>query len=240
MQKSPHHGFHLLAILIFTISMLVAGCQRQQQWQLLDGALIPLKSVPAAAPNKVTPRTTIDLNQNGQPDCLVLGKGALKITDCGQTTHWQSPENWQVKEAQITDLNRDGEDEVTLIVWRQFQPWPIDRYLPSGGRIATFHDRQNMSCHVILIGWRDGIFVEKWAGSALAQPIFSLSAVDVTGDGYQELIALEGNYDTPQNKGQLTIWQWQGFSFALHARHQATSRSYNLFESSNRIWIVTQ
>ena len=97
-------------------------------------------------------------------------------------------------QAQISDLNRDGGPEATLLVWRPFQPWPVDQWLPHGGRIESFHDDQGNSCHIILIGWRGSAYGELWAGSALAGPVRSFAAADLNGDGSQELLTLEGSY----------------------------------------------
>ena len=156
-----------------------------------------------------------DLNGDGHAECLNLKYSRLEITDCGNTVFWQSPEPWQVKEAQIGDLNHDGSPEAILLVWRPFRPWPIDTFVPNGGRIKDFHDHDGFSCHVILIGWKRGGYNEVWAGSALIRPVEQLFAVDLDGDGAQELVALEGNYDSMKAGGDLTVWNWDGFGFML-------------------------
>jgi hypothetical protein len=105
-----------------------------------------------------------------------------------------------------------------MLVWRPFAPWPIDAFLPDGGRIAGFHDAQNRSCHIILFGWKQGAFRELWAGSALAEPLLDFYAADWNGDGRQELMAVETGYDQPTTAKALSLWEWNGFGFSLIGR----------------------
>jgi hypothetical protein len=122
-----------------------------------------------------------------------------------------------VVQAQISDLNRDGRPEATLLVWRPFKPWPVDAWLPHGGRIQNFHDSRGASCHIILIGWKQGAFRELWAGSAMADPVKSFAAADLTGTGRQYLATLEGAYDDPlpAPARRIKIWEWNGFGFSI-------------------------
>lgn len=166
----------------------------------------------------------LDLDADGREECLELRNGILTIRRCDDTSEgslWQSPSDWQVKEWTVSDLNHDGRNELALLVWRQFSPWPVDPILTEGGgRINSFHDAAGNSCHVILIGWRNGRFGELWAGSALFEPVISLAAADMDGDGAQELVTVEGKYqDSPLwRSGPLAIWKWNGFGFDLSTR----------------------
>lgn len=133
---------------------------------------------------------------------------------------WQSPQGWRVVQFGLADFDHSGLLEVSLLVWRPFEPWPIDRILLQPGRIDAHQSADGMSCHVILIGWRGGRFGEVWAGSALADPLLSLSTVDLNGDGRPELAALESGYDAAAGDvaRALTVWSWNGFGFDLLAR----------------------
>jgi hypothetical protein len=180
------------------------------------GTLLPTTLL--ASEGTQRPAQRFDLSRNGQSGSLILSEGRAWITE-GRAVLWSSPGDWEVTHAQITDLNQDGRPEATLLVWRDFKVWPIDDYLPHGGRIEGFQDRHGRSCHLILIGWRDGAFVELWAGSALADPLHAFVAVDLEGNGTQELVALEGRYDAPRSGTHtLTLWEWNGFGFTLRAR----------------------
>jgi len=183
----------------------------------------------------LTPLSQADLNQDGTMECLHLEQGQVVLlpTPCQPSSPplWHSPPEWQVHQAFFSDLNRDGRTELALLVWRPFQPWPIDRFLVHPGRINSFHNSLNQSCHVILIGWqkRRG-YVELWAGSALAEPLNSFAAADLDGNGTAELIALESSYDDPPGKPAraLSVWEWNGFGFTLLARQYGNYREMRL------------
>jgi hypothetical protein len=184
------------------------------QWEWLDGdftAVAPQSSIPAL------PLREADLNSDGKIERIVFIGDRVSI-QAGLETLWSSPSDWKIDQAQISDLDHDGDPELTLLVWRPFAPWPIDAFLPHGGRIAGFHDAQNQSCHIILIRWVRNTFRELWAGSALAEPLLDLYAADWNGDGRQELMAVETGYDQPSMARALSLWEWNGFGFSLMGR----------------------
>jgi hypothetical protein len=157
-----------------------------------------------------------DFDGDGVVETVVLTNERVTLRT-GDQIRWQSPEPWRVKQAAVADLNQDGRPEVVLLVWRPFKAWPVDQWLPSGGRINGFHDAEDMSCHIILIGWVEGQFRERWAGSALAAPVKSFAVADLTGEGKQLLVALESEYTDPLSAParRLKIWEWNGFGFTL-------------------------
>ena len=89
---------------------------------------LPVRSVPLKLPN------TSDFNHDGVPESLALTGGHLTIFSNSQSV-WQSPLDWTVVQAKITDLNQDGSAEATLLVWRAFRPWPAT--WPSTRPMAT-------------------------------------------------------------------------------------------------------
>jgi len=153
---------------------------------------------------------------------------------------WQSPPEWQVEQAFFSDLNWDNERELTLLVWRPFEPWPVDRFMPSGGRISSFHDENDYSCHLILINIQDASFREIWAGSALAAPLHSLIAADLDGDGRQELAGLEYSYNDANRTGPMVVWRWNGFGFSLGARQEGAFSSLLATRSGNKVLLLAQ
>ena len=164
----------------------------------------------------IKPVATADFNRDGSPESLHLADGRLTILSDGQSV-WQSPAAWKVVQAGITDLNHDGTPEVTLLVWRPFRPWPVDQWLPYGGRIAGFHDAEGYSCQIILIGWRGSEYGELWAGSPLAEPVSSFAVADLNDDKFQELVTLEGSYTDSRTAPAraLKVWKWNGFGFTV-------------------------
>ncbi|HEY70764.1 MAG TPA: hypothetical protein G4O08_09290 [Anaerolineae bacterium] len=178
----------------------------------LQATAFPAKRVLMVSP------ATVDLDGDGSLESveLVDGRAIIRREDADL---WTSPEDWQVIQGSISDLNHDDQPEVALLLWREFAPWPVDAYMLHPGRIQDFHDAHNRSCHLILIGWRSQTFREIWAGSALSDPITAFSAVDIDGDGRQELIALEGTYDRNKRVARaITVWDWNGFGFTLRWR----------------------
>jgi len=159
-----------------------------------------------------------DLDRDGDPEQILLDGGLLVVRSRGKTL-WSSPTGWDVAQVQVSDLNHDGQPELALLVWRKYAPWPVDAYMANPGRIRDFHDQDGLSCHFILIGWRHGAFRELWAGSALARPLLAFRALDVNGDGRQELLVLESQYDAQQRiADSVALWEWNGFGFALLTR----------------------
>jgi hypothetical protein len=186
----------------------------------------------------VQPPPEADFNHDGIPETLALTSDRLTISSGGKTV-WQSPAAWTVAQAEITDLNADDDPEATLLVWRAFRPWPVDKWLPFGGRIANFHDADGNSCHMILIGWRGSEYGELWAGSALADPVTAFAAADLNGDQAQELVTLEGSYAGSGSRFEATpaqalkVWEWNGFGFTVISGIKGTFTGMALVQEMN-------
>jgi hypothetical protein len=183
-------------------------------WEL-HGSALEQVALPSSA-DMVAAETSADLDGNGVPEMLELTAGQAVI-QTGDQIRWQSPGSWQVGQVMMADLNSDGLPEAVLLVWRPFKPWPVDAWLPSGGRINDFHDSRGLSCHIILIGWYQDSFRERWAGSALAEPVDQFAVADLTGDGNEYLVTLEREYNDPPSvlSKRLKVWDWNGFGFSL-------------------------
>jgi hypothetical protein len=199
--------------------------------------LEPMRLIRSTIPAGIIPtpvQMDEDLGGNGMPEHLILANGHLKIMVRGKIV-WQSPEEWNVVQAEFTDLNRDDVMEATLLVWRPFRTWPVDQWLPHGGRIASFHNADGYSCQIILIGWGDGQYREKWAGSALADPVTSFAVADLDNDGTQELVTLENEYADPRSAParDLKIWKWNGFGFTIVTKIDGTFSKMALVQASN-------
>ena len=205
----------LLYVLIFC-SLLQLSPIRVQSYKIIDEVWQPTSF--RADTDIVLPLTQADLDGNGIPEEVSIHKGHASLKTNGMTV-WESPTDWQVKQALISDLNQDDQAELTLLIERPYQPWPVDKWLPYGGRIVDFQDSSGMSCHIILIGWQDGRYKEIWAGSSMSQPALLIGAADLNQDGRVELISMEGTYN---NKDifpgkAIKLWEWNGFGFSLLA-----------------------
>jgi hypothetical protein len=203
----------IILLLVLVVLALVSPAQ-MHAWQLIDSTL---RQVPAPTGVQLIPTiTSVDFDGDRKPEILTVVNGRASI-QTGDKIRWQSPQAWQVRQALIADLNQDDRPEAVLLVWRPFEPWPVDTWLPHGGRIDSFHDSSGRSCHIILIGWYQNAFRERWAGSALTAPIKSFAAADLTGNGEQFLVTLEAQYDdSPTAPARdLKVWEWNGFGFSL-------------------------
>jgi hypothetical protein len=199
----------------------------------LDSAGFTTVPVPVGvAP--VSPVLQADLDSDGRPETLVLSDDRLSIFSAGKPA-WQTEPDWLISQAAITDLNHDGQPEITLLLWRPFRPWPVDRWLPNGGRITAFQDAAGQSCHLILIGWTRQGYQELWAGSAMADPITFFAAVDLDDDNAQELVALEGRYTGPRSAPARTlkVWEWNGFGFTVVSSMDGTFSELTLVQAGN-------
>jgi hypothetical protein len=201
-------------------------------WHLVDSTLRPIPLPPGT--QLVEPSSSVDFDGDGFMEAVTLANGQASI-QTGEQIRWQSPQAWEVRQAQIADLNHDGLSEAVLLVWRPFKPWPVDTWLPYGGRIDTFHNSAGMSCHLILIGWTKNSFRERWAGSALAEPVKSFAVANLTGSGEQFLITLESEYDDPPSAParRLKIWEWNGFGFAVVSQMQGAFNQLTIVRANN-------
>ena len=222
----------------FPITFLTMGMLLQVQPAPLRALVLgPAGLMTASIPTgtaSISPIIQADLDNNRTLETLALNSGRLSIIS-GRETVWQSPQTWKIVQALISDFNRDGKPEVTLLLWRPFRPWPADQWLPNGGRIAEFHNSEGLSCHIILIGWTRGGFHELWAGSAMADPITYIAPADVNSNNAQELVALEGRYTDPQSAPARTlkIWEWNGFGFSVVSSIDGIFTNMSLVEANN-------
>jgi hypothetical protein len=202
-----------ITLLVLAALMLVSPAPIRT-WEWADSTLKAVHLPPNV--HALLPTMQADFDGDGTPEALSLADGRARLRNEVQI-RWESLESWQVRQASIADLNRDGLPEVVLLVWRPFKPWPVDSWLPHGGRIEAFHDSAGRSCQIILIGWYQGAFRERWAGSALAQPVSRFAAADLSGNGIQLLVTLESEYDDPPfaPARRLKTWEWNGFGFTL-------------------------
>lgn len=232
--------WRLILISLFALAGL--SPVRISAWKLDEGEIKQVKPSVAITQGRVFKNPT-QAEISGESFCLFLVEmqAALRACDqAGSGSAWISPDTWQVKEAFFADLNLDGNQEATLLVRRPYKPWPVDQYLPHGGRTKNFQDEKGFSYHIILIGFVAGEFREVWAGSAMVNPARQVFAADLDGDGGQELAALQYRYNEPEVNGSLVIWKWSGFSFSQVSRVEGPFSQLNLLQGEGRTWMLTQ
>ncbi len=196
----------------------------------------PFEASPLAPSALETSALEADLDIDGRMERVIHSGAQVKIvricaeeerlSGCEDEDLWNSPPSWQISQVRVTELNHDRVPEVTLLVWRPFKSWPIDRYIPHGGRIEGFHNRDGLSNHLVLIGWKQSGWRELWAGSALVHPLLSFASADLNGDGFADLAAVESDYSAPRTAAgsSLSVWEWNGFGFTRLARVAGTFR----------------
>jgi hypothetical protein len=183
-------------------------------WEPLGDSIQPVRMPPAGW--QLVQLEQTDFDNDSLDETIEIFDGQARIVT-GDILRWQSPSEWNVKQVGLSDLNQDGSIEAVLLVWRPFKSWPVDRWLSSGGRIDGFKNALGESCQIILIGWHRGEFTERWAGSALAQPVTKFALADMNTDGFDELISLDSSYKAAASSPAhaLKIWEWNGFGFSL-------------------------
>ena len=223
-------------VTLFTISPLLP-----RLWMVQDSLVHHSSFIGPGGWDIVHLQSTQDIDLGQPSDCVTYENQKVAIHDCLNRTDvkWNSGDTWKVTEAIPADLNHDGKTELAMVVWRPFKPWPVDSFMPNGGRIESFQDRQGFSCHVILVGWDGDSYREMWAGSALVDPVSQIRAIDIDGDGYQELIALEEKYDSQTGTGNLTVWEWSGFGFRLMDRIAGPFSQYGIVLNQSDVLILT-
>jgi hypothetical protein len=222
-------------IIIAIAALTLASPASTPRAMKLDPTGLEITPLPSTA-QVITASTQADLDGDGLSERIIVTSAGQAAILSGTNLRWQSPKGWQVRQALIADLNQDGFSEVVLLVWRPFKPWPVDKWLPNGGRINRFHNQAGLSCHLILIGWYQNTFRERWAGSALAEPIQRFAATDLSASGKQFLVTLDGSYDTPIGAPatQLKVWEWNGFGFTVISKVDGRFTQLAIIRDDNR------
>lgn len=220
-------------VLIYSILTLIQLSPAPLGAWELAGDSIQAAPLPLASRGLIHPVQS-DFDENGVFERLEIIRGQAQILT-GDQILWQSPQGWNVRQAALSDLNQDGSIEAVLLVWRPFKPWPVDKWLPIGGRIEGFHNALGESCHIILIGWANGSFKERWAGSALSEPIRTFELADLNLDGFDELITLDSSYkSSPSSPATaLKVWEWNGFGFSLVSERKGIFTDVQIAQSED-------
>lgn len=144
----------------------------------------------------------IDLTGDGRTEHVRREAEQVMIYEDGVEV-WRSPAEWRVADAALGDPTNDGRGELMLALWKEgldgLEP-------PDPGKEDTPRSRP------FIIGYRGGMYRTLWGGSAVSRPIHEIELGDVSGDGLEELVVLEGEGSDGRT---VSLWRWHGWGFTL-------------------------
>lgn len=146
-----------------------------------------------------------DLNGDGTLESFTLRDGRLTVEAIPGFT-WESPPDWWVDYYFFGDANNDGSPELNLIVWKEGQ---FGRHKP----FWVEEEEPGVRNHLFIYKLEQGRLKPVWHSSSLDRPNYRAALFDHTGDGQNELKALEGCYTDP-SKQKVTLWTWNGWGFS--------------------------
>ncbi len=166
-----------------------------------------------------------DVNADGHADTITLQVGHLTVYEGGTpgTVLWQTPPDWRVD---AMSLVSPAQPDLAFTVWKPTAPTEI--------RARELRDEIRQ--HFFLFGWRRGAIRPVWNSSALPDPFSAFAFAPIGPAGANRLVALEGDYTTPDAPGVPTVWTWNGFGYSLEWR--GTDLARTLWRAGD--WIVVR
>lgn len=146
-----------------------------------------------------------DLDQDGACENYSLQDGKLKVAT-GSQTIWQSQDDWWVDDFFLGDANNDSVPELNLLVWKSGSFGPHKPFW------ITQED-MSIKNHLFIFKLAGGALKPVWQSSNLDRPNYEAALADPDGDGKNELIVTEGDYDDLK-KREVGIWKWNGWGFS--------------------------
>ncbi len=145
-----------------------------------------------------------DLDQDGVVEHFVLRDGRLTVQTAAAQI-WETPETWWVDDFILGDSNNDGTTDLNLVVWKS------GSYGPSKPFWVT-QDDPSVKNHLFVVDLVNGAMKPVWQSSNLDCPNRDIDLVDLDGDGQNELLATEGDYDNPEDR-RMSVWKWNDWGF---------------------------
>lgn len=146
-----------------------------------------------------------DLNNDGLVEKYFLQDGKLVISVAGVNI-WESPDDWWVDSFMLGDANNDSIPDLNISVWK------VGCFGPCKPFWVQEEDR-SIKNHLFIFKLVGNTVKPVWQSSNLDRPNYELWLSDVNGDGENELVTLEGNYDDYQDR-QIGVWKWNGWGFS--------------------------
>lgn len=133
-----------------------------------------------------------DLDGDGMDDLVVL-EGRQVMAQVGDIA-WLTGDRWQVSDAWVADVTRDGTPEVVLLMWRHGSYGNSRPFWETGADLAFVQ-------HLCVTRWEAGALQPVWESSDLG---FEAASLSVDDDGLVHLV---------QRDGADTVWMWPGWGF---------------------------
>ncbi len=135
---------------------------------------------------------TLDLS--GGRSLTLSGKGLKLLSD--EEPYWQTEEDWLIEDVIVTDINRDGDTELLLLLWKR------GRY----GRFRPFwveEDEDGWSQHIFIYSLPEGTEAPKqlWCASDLGRIVKSWELAEEK----PWLLILH------DDRGERTLWIWESW-----------------------------
>lgn len=156
---------------------------------------------------------SVDVNGNGIEEEYILEAGVLRAFEQGEEI-WRTSKECDVYGFAIGDLDRDGQLDVAVSLWRR----------GSFGRHRPFWEKgpdYEYKNHLYIYRIRDGVLVPMWFSSALPVPIVALSIREEEGEThliveegrYKKKLA--GRYGIDERLGRrVRVWRWDEWGFS--------------------------
>ena len=105
---SRKHKIILTTLILLAAILALLFFPRTRLWELQGEELVRIQAHGEYTPLPVL--TEADMNGDGMQEQIRLkaGQAGLYGGEGGEELLWLSPEDWQVKQARMTDFNRDG------------------------------------------------------------------------------------------------------------------------------------
>jgi len=141
----------------------------------------------------------------------VDGNGKLTITQDSKVI-WSSPDEWWVDDFVIADSTNDGIQNLNMTVWKKGSFGPSKPFW-----ISEEKEDKSVKNHFFVYTFANGEIKPVWQSSNLSNPICEFEIGNRDGDGKNELVTTEGEYDLSVPHKCIgkykAVWEWKEWGF---------------------------
>ncbi len=106
----------------------------------------------------------------------------------------------------LGDSDNNSIPELNLLVWKAGSFGPHKPFW------VTEED-YSVKNHLFIFKLVEGVIKPVWQSSNLDRPNYKAGLADLDGDGTNELVVMEGEYDDPGVR-EAGVWRWNGWGFS--------------------------